>query len=111
MKRSVVPSGLASLQAPRQCRKAGEKRGTRDSWPELGSSTGAGTTPSPAGWSSRSRTRGRVLGFGARRLVEDDPIKAKYVNSPESELFHKASLVYGLDRSRAAVARRTWRSS
>jgi DNA primase len=49
--------------------------------------------------------RGRVLGFGARRLVEDDPIKAKYVNSPESELFHKASLVYGLDRSRAAIAK------
>ena len=45
--------------------------------------------------------RGRVLGFGARRLSDDDPIKAKYVNSPESELFHKASLVYGLDRARA----------
>jgi len=49
--------------------------------------------------------RGRVLGFGARRLSEDDPIKAKYVNSPESELFHKASLVYGLDRARAAIAK------
>ncbi len=49
--------------------------------------------------------RGRVLGFGARRLSEDDPIKAKYVNSPEGELFHKASLVYGLDRARATIAK------
>jgi len=49
--------------------------------------------------------RGRVLGFGARRLVEDDPIPAKYVNSPESELFHKAALVYGLHAARAAIAK------
>jgi DNA primase len=49
--------------------------------------------------------RGRVLGFGARRLHEDDPIPAKYVNSPEGELFRKGSLVYGLDRARAAVAK------
>ncbi|MCC6222007.1 MAG: DNA primase [Thermoleophilia bacterium] len=49
--------------------------------------------------------RGRVVGFGARRLSESDPIRAKYVNSPESELFRKNALVYGLDRARAAIAR------
>jgi DNA primase len=49
--------------------------------------------------------RGRVLGFGARRLHEDDPIRAKYVNSPEGELFRKGSLVYGLDRARQTVAK------
>jgi DNA primase len=49
--------------------------------------------------------RGRVLGFGARRLSERDPIAAKYVNSPEGELFRKASLVYGLDRARQAIAK------
>jgi DNA primase len=49
--------------------------------------------------------RGRVLGFGARRLHEDDPVQAKYVNSPESELFRKGSLVYGLDRARGTVAK------
>ena len=49
--------------------------------------------------------RGRVLGFGARRLHGDDPLRAKYVNSPESELFHKGSLVYGLDRARTAIAK------
>ena len=49
--------------------------------------------------------RGRVLGFGARRLHEDDPIRAKYVNSPEGELFRKGSIVYGLDRARNSVAK------
>jgi DNA primase len=49
--------------------------------------------------------RGRVLGFGARRLSEDDPIPAKYVNSPEGELFRKGTIVYGLDRARTAVAK------
>ncbi len=52
-----------------------------------------------------SNARGRVLGFGARRLHEDDPMKAKYVNSPESELFRKSKIVYGLHRARAAIAK------
>jgi DNA primase len=49
--------------------------------------------------------QGRVLGFQARKLHEDDPLKAKYVNTPEGELFHKGSIVYGLDKARAAIAR------
>jgi len=49
--------------------------------------------------------QGRVLGFGARRLSEADPIKAKYVNTPETELFQKGAVVYGLDRARPAVAK------
>jgi DNA primase len=52
-----------------------------------------------------SNARGRVLGFGARRLHDDDPIKAKYVNSPEGELFRKSKVVYGLHRARAAIAK------
>jgi DNA primase len=49
--------------------------------------------------------RGRVLGFQARKLREDDPLRAKYVNSPEGELFRKGELLYGLDRARAAIAK------
>jgi DNA primase len=49
--------------------------------------------------------RGRVLGFQARKLYEDDPLRAKYVNSPEGELFRKGDLLYGLDRARAAIAK------
>jgi DNA primase len=47
--------------------------------------------------------RGHVLGFGARALsAEDQP---KYLNTSESDLFHKGSLVYGADLARAAAAR------
>ncbi|HEX6662869.1 MAG TPA: DNA primase [Gaiellaceae bacterium] len=49
--------------------------------------------------------RGRVLGFQARKLREDDPLRAKYVNSPEGELFRKGDLLYGLDKARAAIAK------
>jgi DNA primase len=49
--------------------------------------------------------RGRVVGFQARRLHDDDPLRAKYVNSPEGELFRKGDLLYGLDRARAAIAK------
>jgi DNA primase len=49
--------------------------------------------------------RGRVLGFQARKLREDDPLRAKYVNSPEGELFRKGDLMYGLDRARTAIAK------
>jgi DNA primase len=49
--------------------------------------------------------QGRVLGFQARKLHEDDPLAAKYVNTPESELFHKGAMVYGLDKARASIAR------
>ena len=49
--------------------------------------------------------QGRVLGFGARRLSDADPIKAKYVNTPETELFQKGAMVYGLDRARPAIAK------
>ena len=49
--------------------------------------------------------RGRVLGFQARKLREDDPLRAKYVNSPESELFRKGHLLYGLHQARTAIAK------
>src|SRR5438093_159164 len=49
--------------------------------------------------------RGRVLGFQARKLREDDPLRAKYVNSSEGELFRKGDLLYGLDHARAAIAK------
>ncbi len=49
--------------------------------------------------------RGRVRGFQARKLHDDDALQAKYVNSPEGELFRKGDLLYGLDLARQAIAR------
>jgi len=44
-------------------------------------------------------TRGKTVGFGGRTLGDD---KAKYINSPESRVFHKSSEIYGLyEASRA----------
>ena len=49
--------------------------------------------------------RGRVVGFQARRLRDDDPLRGKYVNSPEGELFHKSAILYGLHLARTAIAK------
>jgi DNA primase len=49
--------------------------------------------------------RGRVLGFQARKLREDDPLRGKYVNSPEGDLFHKGSILYGLHLAKAAISK------
>ncbi len=49
--------------------------------------------------------RGRVRGFQARKLREDDALRAKYVNSPEGELFRKGDLLYGLDKARTAITK------
>jgi DNA primase len=49
--------------------------------------------------------RGRVLGFQARKLREDDPLRGKYVNSPEGDLFHKGSILYGLQLAKTAIGK------
>ena len=49
--------------------------------------------------------RGRIIGFQARKLREDDPLRGKYVNSPEGELFHKSAILYGLHLARPAIAK------
>lgn len=45
-------------------------------------------------------TMGQVLGFGGRSLKEQEP---KYMNSPESSLYHKGSVLYGLHGAQATV--------
>jgi DNA primase len=52
-----------------------------------------------------SDARGRIVGFQARKLREDDPLRGKYVNSPEGELFHKSSILYGLNLARPVIAK------
>ena len=44
--------------------------------------------------------RGHILGFGGRTLGTEHP---KYLNSPESSLFHKGQMLYGLFEARAAI--------
>jgi DNA primase len=49
--------------------------------------------------------RGRVVGFQARKLHEDDPLRGKYVNSPESDLFRKSAVLYGFHLARPAISK------
>ncbi|MCC2101348.1 MAG: DNA primase, partial [Hyphomicrobiales bacterium] len=43
---------------------------------------------------------GRVIAFGGRAMVKD--VQAKYLNSPETPLFHKGHCLYNHHRARAA---------
>lgn len=47
---------------------------------------------------------GRVLGFGGRILTNDKKT-AKYLNSPESEIYHKSKVLYGIFQARQAIAK------
>ena len=50
--------------------------------------------------------RSRIVGFQARIMRDDDPLpRAKYVNTPEGELFKKGNLLYGLHLARPAIAK------
>ncbi|PRW64112.1 DNA primase [Actinopolyspora mortivallis] len=49
---------------------------------------------------------GDVVGFGARRVFDEDPIEAKYVNTPATPLFNKSQVLFGLDLAKREIARR-----
>lgn len=47
--------------------------------------------------------RGRTLGFGGRAMRSDQG--AKYVNTAETDFFHKSQMLYGIDLAKAAIAK------
>ncbi len=47
---------------------------------------------------------GRVIAFGGR-ILKDDPKAAKYLNSPESEIYHKSRALYGIFQAKREIAR------
>ncbi|GGD29958.1 DNA primase [Nocardioides daphniae] len=68
------------------------------------------------GRSAYDRFRGRLLwpiresngdtvGFGARRLFDDDRVEAKYLNTSETAIYKKSQVLYGLDLARKEIAR------
>ena len=50
---------------------------------------------------------GVVLGFGARRLFDDDRMPAKYLNTPETVVYKKSHVLYGLDLARQPIAKKS----
>ncbi|MGJ7440668.1 DNA primase [Aquipuribacter sp. MA13-6] len=55
-------------------------------------------------WPIRDVT-GDVVGFGARRLFDDDRIEAKYLNTSETPLYKKSHVLYGVDLAKKDIAR------
>jgi len=47
---------------------------------------------------------GRVLGFGGRILTSDKKV-AKYLNSPESDIYHKSKVLYGIYQAKQSIAK------
>ena len=56
-------------------------------------------------WPIRDST-GRTLGFGARKLYEDDQIAAKYINTPDTQLYRKTQVFYGIDLAKSAIVKK-----
>lgn len=56
-------------------------------------------------WPIRDST-GRTLGFGARKLYEDDSIGAKYINTPDTALYRKNQVLYGIDMAKSAIVKK-----
>jgi DNA primase len=54
-------------------------------------------------WPIRDVT-GQTVGFGARRLLDDDQ-GPKYLNTPETAIYHKAQVLYGLDLAKRDIAK------
>jgi len=54
-------------------------------------------------WPIRDVT-GQTLGFGARRLLDDDK-GPKYLNTPETPVYHKSQVLYGLDLAKKDISR------
>ena len=49
--------------------------------------------------------KGDVIGFGARRLYDDDHIEAKYINTSETPIYKKSQVLYGLDLAKSDIAK------
>ena len=55
-------------------------------------------------WPIRDAT-GDTIGFGARRIFDDDRIEAKYLNTSETTIYKKSQVLYGLDLARREIAK------
>ena len=55
-------------------------------------------------WPIRDAT-GDTIGFGARRIFDDDRIDAKYLNTSETPIYKKSQVLYGIDLARREIAR------
>jgi DNA primase len=94
-------------------RKYLRRRGFSDDELVIGGLVAAGRSGTP-----HDRFRGRlmwpirdllgdVVGFGARRLYDDDRIEAKYLNTSDTPIYKKSQVLYGVDMAKKEIARRS----
>ncbi|BBZ76630.1 DNA primase [Mycolicibacterium anyangense] len=55
-------------------------------------------------WPIRTAS-GETVGFGARRIFDDDQMEAKYVNTPETVLYKKSNVLFGIDLAKRDIAK------
>ena len=55
-------------------------------------------------WPIRASSN-EVIGFGARRIFDDDTMTAKYLNTPETVLYKKSNVLFGLDLAKRDIAK------
>jgi DNA primase len=46
---------------------------------------------------------GKVIAFGARKIYDDDTVPGKYINSPETSVYKKSRVLYGLSQSKESI--------
>ncbi|GAB3702376.1 DNA primase [Mariniluteicoccus flavus] len=57
-------------------------------------------------WPIRDSSR-QVVGFGGRRIFDDDRVPAKYMNTPETPVYKKSNVLYGLDLARQQIGKKS----
>ena len=53
-------------------------------------------------------TQERIVGFSARIAPGQDESQAKYVNTPETEVYHKSKILFGLDKAKTTIKQNDW---
>lgn len=51
---------------------------------------------------------GKILGYSARINPKGDESQAKYINTPETEIYHKSNVLYGIDKAKMNIKEKDW---
>lgn len=55
-----------------------------------------------------SNGAGRIIGYSARINPDGDESQAKYINTPETEIYNKSSVLYGIDKAKMSAKEKDW---
>lgn len=55
-----------------------------------------------------ANSTGKIIGYSARVAPGGDESQAKYINTPETEIYHKSSVLYGIDKAKMSAKENDW---